>query len=577
MYSIFVTILFVVFVVFYLTYNTVNIIDKMYISMSLIILFYTILISYNCNNNVENFDEPNKNLSEVLSSSEMIDMEEDISKIEKNLVLYYTAFNTLSYPSFGKSWKNITKSKQSSNTCNEKLEDSKNLSFDLAPIYARKTGFLLGSNRIYGPYSNSLGIDFNRAYTFVIVVKHGNIGMTSNDIDDIELFKLYANSPNNNALSLYIDRESLELTDMVQKGKLFLQYTNKNPIQCVLSKNDTSIVFNKDSVSFYYITKDYDYIRIMYMTERSSTVWTLCHIPLFTEDITFSNKELIINRYANWNANIYSFAIYNAAFTDEDATYFQSNYLTQFTKNVNQSYINMMNKYNTVVNTLQSITKCQFDENTCNICSSVDDWTDVNKILKSSPQCKNAIDNYCKANPTHNFCKCWDTKQVMYNTNSCKIFRSLFGDNNACITNLSEDDIQFIKSKHKLITVDECPKDIEVPKNKKNKYEDYDFERLKINIDSSQYKNNMVLPKIEVDNTTISKNIQKESENIDVNTSPGSNINITQKYNETMNGDSIDKDVNDMIYNTRNNSNEQKHIEGPNQGFYNSFMRMMGL
>lgn len=332
-------------------------------------------------------------------------------------------------------------------------------------------------------------------------------------------------------MSLYIQKESIEVIDTIQKGLLYFQYTNKDPVECIINRGDTAISFNKDLISFYFISKDLDYIRILYMNDRNQTVNEICRIPLTTEDITFSNKEFVINRFANWNANIYTFGVYSSSFTDEDAVFFQSHYSAQLIKNVDPTFISIANSYNETVSALQRITKCPFDKTTCDTCSMVKSWTSTSEILKSSYECKKKIGEYCKNNQSHEFCTCWDVKGTMYNTSSCKLFRGLFGEEKACIENLSEEDLLYVKQKYKLLDIEECPKNVKNTKHHKNTYSDYDYEKLKINLDNNQ------------DNSTT-----KEYSDIPV---------VTRELSSPL--------------------HTPERIDGPNHSFFNNFMKVIGM
>lgn len=582
---------FIVLIIIYIVYAEVKSPDIWFLYGSILVLLYTtICICHKQSKNIEMFEEQDStssgrllseeiSISDILTNNKKIDLEEDISKISINLKRYYTVFNSVSYPSFGKTWINIAPVKNEKD-CDESGRD---LQFDIAPVFTRRYGHLLGSNRLIGPHSNSLGIQFNRPFTLILVVRHGNIDTSVDREKDIELIKLYANSPNNNGISLYIKRNSVEQVDTIQRGKLLLQYADKYPLECVVNQSDNGIIFQKETLSFYFITKEVDYLRVMYMSDRNTSVNELCRMPMTTEDITFSNKEMVINRNANWYANIFTFGVYNAAFTDEDALYFHTYYTLHYTRNVDAGYINMTNKYNEAIRALETLSKCPFDKDTCHTCSMVSDWTNINNIIKSPMTCKSAINEFCKNNQTHSYCTCWDVKQLVYNTSTCQQFRGLFSDDNACLENLTEEDLKYIKSKYKLLSPDECPKEVKPVKPRKNKYQDYDYNRLKVRLHDSIDTNTSALDDPILPNVTVQTTQQKHG-----------TIVSTTKANDIEESDTTKaEEVLDKIIQTKENvvSASSRHIvtkneitddipqkiEGPNQGFFNSFMRVVGL
>lgn len=484
-------IIFTLLVSFYLITNDVRSPDQWIIFVSLLVMLFTAVKP--SKDTVEGFSNDGLalkseavTLADILKTHKKIDLEENIDDISASLVLYTTAFNSKSYPNYGKSWISIAPApKSSTKDCST---GDKSLLFELNPIYSRKTGFYLGNNRLVGPLCNSLNIQFHNTFSIIMVVKHSNL-MISQGNQEIEFLKLYANSPNNNALSMYIKRDSLAITNNVQMGSLMFQYADQSPKQCLMNTQDNLMHLDKDLLVFYYIIKDIDNIRILYMTEKSNIIHQVLKFNVANEDITFSNKELILNRLLSWNANLYNFALYNMALSDDDVTSFYNHIMGEYIKNVDQGFTKVVTKYNTTIDFLNNFANCPFDKTTCDACTSVTSWCDSTQMMAAGTSCRKAIDTFCTLNPKNQACKCWDTTSTLYNSESCKLYRSIFGTRDNFLNFLSVEDLEYIKKKYNLLTLDECPKDIvQKPGFAKTSYTDYDYDKLKVKMEEDAYK-----------------------------------------------------------------------------------------
>jgi hypothetical protein len=479
-------ILFILLVVAYLITNKVGSPDTWIIFVSVLVLLFTLLkphpVEGFVNDGLMLKSQP-VTLNDILSTNTKVTAEEDITDIASGLTFYTTAFNATSYPNFGKSWVNIAPSLATTppQTCGSKTNSATNLTFDLTPIYSRKTGFYLGNNKLVGPYSSALNIQFHSTFSIVMVVKHSNL-LVANGNNEIEFLKLYANSPNNNGMALYLKQNSLSVVNNVQMGNLQFQYSDQSPRQCLINKEDTLMHLDKDSLVFYYIIKDIDSIRILYMTEKSNIIYQLLRFNISNDDITFSNKEMVINRLASWNANIYNFAVYKTVMSDDNVTSFYNHVMHDYMKNADPTFTGIINKYNSTIDFLTNMTKCPLDKTACDTCTTVSSWVDPTPMIIAPSSCKTAVDTYCKANPKDAACKCWDTTSSIYASDSCKLYRSIFGNNKDNFLNfLSNDDLEYIKNKYKLLSLDECPKDLKKQKMLDNQYPKYDYNKLKIN------------------------------------------------------------------------------------------------
>lgn len=405
-----------------------------------------------------------------------ISTEEVISEIQTDLAVYLTTYNIKSYEEqSGKTWSNIASMKSDGNVADTNIAS---FTFAKDPIFSRNTGFYLGNNSITGPFCNTLNIKFHNTYSIILACKHGNL-INANDESDIELVKLYANSSNNNGLSLFIDGTSLTNNNNIQQGSLMVQYADMEPVKCLYNPNDTLIALDKGILTFYIIIKDIDRLRILTMNEKANTIHEIASIVIPNSDITFSNKEFMINRFSNWNTNIISLGIYKINISNEMMSNYYKHTINNYVTTLDPSYNNAIEKYNTVATQLTNIISCPFDKATCDKCVDVKKWYGNQDVLNASNDCKKMINTFCINNPTHPNCSCWDPTNAIFSNATCKSYRMIFsGDNSGIktdiINGLSDSDIEYIKEKY----ASNFTKDQEEEKNVVDEDDSKEYDRI---------------------------------------------------------------------------------------------------
>jgi len=431
-----------------INYKALTIFDITLIIISIIILILSLIFVWiKSKKNIECFISQELKTLSSDSLYQIFNSDENIDEININLVCYLSIFNPNSINLNNNKniiWNNIIKN------------NSFNLDKPLIQTDKHRGINLGGSNKLTGPLSNNLGIKFNMPYSICIVCKHHKLINENNN--DIELFKLYANSANNNAITFYIKNGSIVSTNNVQNAQLLFQYTNSAPLLCLINQNDTLINFDKDILTFYFIIRGTDNIKIITMSENSNIAHVILQANIANNsDITFSNKELYINRNLNWNASLLSFAIYNSAISDDFINKFYNHIMTEYYKSIDPSFNYLLNKYNIIAQEMNAISSCPYDATTCNSCNDITNWNDINQVIHSNSKCKQKINDYCTTNTTNPLCKCWDTKSTFYNTDTCKIFRSIFNNNLPFMDNITPDILNKIKLDYNLINRDDCP------------------------------------------------------------------------------------------------------------------------
>jgi hypothetical protein len=431
--------IFAILVLIYIVINkqSINKLDTLLLLVSVVALTWKALSNGNA---LEGFS--NSKVTEGIS------LEEDFSKISENLQLYFTSFNKLSYTQGSRLWRNIMET--------EKTQDGiickTNLVFDSIPNYSSKDGFGLDTNGITGPLSNTLKVKASKPYTLAMTFKTGNLKQSIGKNGVIEILKLYANSPNNNALSIYIPEGTIKVQNNAQFGKLMLHYTDTKPIECKLSALDNLFNLDDNTLTFLFFVRHEGYARLLYMTDKSKTVNQIARFDIPNSDTTFSNKEMSINRFKNWNARIINFAVYDTAFTDGNASLFYDHVLSLFIKFNDPYYMETVNQYNKATSEIKKLMECPFNESICKKCSLVTQWNDLSQVVTAPLECRKEILKFCTKNPSHPFCKCWDTKNAVSEQNSCKGLRQIFATDDPIFScnNMSKDDLKCVSNKYNL-------------------------------------------------------------------------------------------------------------------------------
>jgi hypothetical protein len=463
---------FVLVVIVYILTNKKHIskLDVSLLLVSVVALFWKQMTYKSA---IERYLEVPNTLSTLLNELKPINDEENYESISKNLLMYYTTFNSKSHTYGTKIWRNVI---DTTSTTSGDLQCNSSMQFDLLPSFSKIAGFTLGPNKLTGPYSNTLGINYRSQYSLMLVFQHGNLRNNATATNKIELIKLWANSPNNNGVSLYIEPGSLNVTNNTQFGKLMLQYGDYSPVHCKISKDDELLPIESNILCFLFIIKDDDKVKVVYMTERSNSLYTLAEFNVANTDITFSNKELFINRFNNWNANILNFGVYKSALSDVNVTNIYQHILSLYLKTTDPNYKPIVDTYNDTIEKLNKYIQCPFDQKTCNDCKDVIEWNDINQVMNASTTCRKSISAFCKKNTNHPFCKCWNTKSSEYKSNNCSILRSMF--ENDKLTCMTQDEIGKLTKQCKKTLKKSDETGVSYPNN-------YTFDKVRVKYDDS--------------------------------------------------------------------------------------------
>jgi hypothetical protein len=345
-------------------------------------------------------------------------LQENFASISKNLVQYFTVFDKDSYEDGKKEWKNIVNIKGFN--CDTSMRLTKPTKFYV------QTGLELGGNSLIGPLSNTMNIRFGNPYTICLAVSVKQLIKSKNAI---ELFKMYANSSNNNGIRIYISPETVDMSNGANSGSLYFQFADKEPVLCRVSTNDNKMNFPQNTLLFFVIVRQPSKVQLLMLNEKTDKLNEIASVNVETTDVTFSNKELVINRYGNWDGNIYNIAFFNNALDDIRVTTYYMYIKDLYTKYNNPAYLDALKKYTDSLKAYTMLKSCPFPADVCKKCTSVDDWSNFSTIINAPTSCKQSIAKYCSNNPKHPFCECWNKSSPKYTSTTCTLLRALYMSN----------------------------------------------------------------------------------------------------------------------------------------------------
>lgn len=478
-----ISVVFIVMIILYIIFNFRNMyyVDTLMLVTAVLILGFTVFNNRNSKKHLETFTSDNTLRDMILQDLSPLQQDEDPSIITKTASVYLTVFNNKSYPGSGKEIYNLA-FKENSKTCS-----TPNKTFNLENIvtFDRVSGIVMNTNRIVGPFSNNLGIQMQGAFSMFFTCKHGSF--VSNNESEVEFLKLYANSENNNGLALFIPSNTIVTSADNQTARLTLMFGHRSYPCTIPSSTQQTMSFDKTNITSYFIVKQTDSITVYSLVGDAAGPTKILEVALSESTDTFSNKEFVMNRFRNYKGSVYQVGVIPAAISTQDVQRIHNHCTSQYKKVTSADYVAAAENYNKMLEYLKSFTNCPFNTDTCSNCTSITNWTDTTQLLTASADCRKAINTFCRDNPKHFRCQCWDTNGTQYNTTSCKMYRGIFDPDRAMYDNLSQDDINYVKNKYTLIRPEDCPKPV-IPDVKscvnenlvKNTYQEYDFNKVKI-------------------------------------------------------------------------------------------------
>lgn len=444
---------------------------------SIVVLFIIIILIQQKKQNKEHFDNNSStpNLDKILSligvqnnaaitTSDITtnlnimnsNYNEDLSNINLGLTLYFSAFSTNSYPSSSKIWYNMSPFfANAQSSCPDVQQSDTNMTFTQTPSYSRENGFGIGNNTIIGPKSYQTGLSGNSSYTIFFMMNFKSFNDNSNNY---EILKLFGNTMNNNGITLFINKDSVTSVASTFAVNITINIGTQS-VNCTDPTTGlyTIIINPNHTYMFAFIKNDNLISFIMFpnidnLTSNAQTrLILLDKQPITNEDVLFSNKELVINRFLNIQGNIYTFGTFNRSLDENSITLLYLHMQSELQK-TSQLLQNLATQIQALQNKIDMSKSCPYDSTVCTPCASVKDWTNMNNvILNGSSNCLASIDTFCHTNPENDQCVCWNDNNLMSKTVQCQNYVNIFNTTKSFTPdNIDHETLLQIKEKQNL-------------------------------------------------------------------------------------------------------------------------------
>ena len=362
---------------------------------------------------------------------------DDLDLIPQYPLIYLSVFTKNSFNEKEGIWKNLASNKHD-------FKFNKNIIFN--PI----KGITLNDNVLTGPLCSEIGIVYKENYTIVFTYILDIIEPDSFGGEHASLIKLFGNSENNNAIEIWIDKNSIVKNHGNVSGSFYVLYGGSEHT----GKEDLKFFdLNPDKLTTFFITKDGTEFKIYVKQENPDEGKEPINVVnlstnVTNENITFSNKELVINRNGNLKADIVNLAIYNRRFSIDDMNDYSNQLYLLYMRNIDPNHHVLASKYNLLINKYKRATACPYDTETCQSCKGVD-WSNQSTIIDTSLKCKEKINNYCSVNKDDPGCYCWTDDNKT--REACTLFKRIFNKNFDIYSNLTQEELNKIKKAYQLV------------------------------------------------------------------------------------------------------------------------------
>lgn len=389
-------------------------------------------------------------------------VEDDVSDIKDVTSVYLTAFNNKSYSGSGLTWMSIASPSSIKNACST---DSYKFAFAKDPQYSRANGFNTDKNVITGPLACSLGIEFSGSFSIMFGFRMKSMASAK---DDVELIQLKANSSNNNGLSIFIPAASIR-DSYGQFMTCKLQVMVGTSSFTASFQGGQNVPFEYNSLYLMFLVKSRDTIKMMYMKNDNSAIVQILDAKGSFSGTNFSNSPMIINRKGTWQADLFNFAIFNVALDESNIHTMYNKAMDTYFQNTDQRYQSVALQRDDYRKQLDALKACPYNDDTCKSCQDVKDWRNpIGVVGSSSESCKKAINSYCALNTKDALCGgCYDSHNINYNNDVCRMTRNILSNPSGFYKSLydemSNTDIDYVKSKYSLIANADCTKPTAAP------------------------------------------------------------------------------------------------------------------
>ncbi len=392
------------------------------------------------------------------------DYNENLQQIQTGLTIYYSAFSKKSFPTISKTWNNISPFFLVPNkSCPDVQYEITHANFSQPPTYSRESGFSLGKLILQGPKSHELGISGNSSFTIFFTARFTSFEATANanaNESNYEILKIFANTPNNNGLTLFIPENKKTTTDSsTYNVTIGVQYGTQTVYGEDPKTKKPDIVINTGFTYMFVIVKDgldltlHIFPNIDNISSNPQSRNTIINKFKLSsqQDVLFSNKEMVINRNANVYTQIFNFGTYNRGLDDNAIASVFIHTQTELHKS-NQLLKDLATQIQLLRSQVNQLKACPYDVNVCTQCKDIKDWTNITDVLgNANDGCLTSINEFCKKNPKHPQCRCWDASNSISKTKQCTNYVNIFTKANIITPdNIDNKSLENIKNTHNL-------------------------------------------------------------------------------------------------------------------------------
>lgn len=352
---------------------------------------------------------------------------EDLTDIyNNNMTLYYSIFSVNSYklPS-EKLWYNISpffethvmKDCPTRNQMNLTHINNGNVDIDMI---GRFNGVPINNTTLEGPLSYQMGFE-PRGFSVFLLYKFETLTY-GQEKDFTNIFHIFGNTLYNNAVDLAIVNNSIRFD---QKETYTLKFALRYSSDEIIISQDVEVNINnvhllsfvKDSLNIYVYLNDMN---------RNTEVEIFKHVlngEKHKFDLLLSNKKFVINENKKFNCNIFAISVFNQPIIDRLKVI---KYFSNELYKISDEFKRLAMVFLSAQMAVKKLSQCPYSKETCEICGSVKDWTDMD-ITKLNKECLSAINKNCSLDPSIRNCDCWEKSQK---TNDyCTKYRSIFDSN----------------------------------------------------------------------------------------------------------------------------------------------------
>lgn len=360
------------------------------------------------------------------------------------LVSYVSAFQTKSYPGTHAAnvWQDVAGGARAEGAGVASTCQPANMDFTFStghPSWTAGLGFSLANSVLIGPLSMNV-LKTTRAYTVFCLFQV--TGLPSNG-RAVRMLSIPANgSPRQNGVTIDLSAIGAATGSSI-KAHVQLTVGNQPPMMCSDNSvddasGDQTVAFDTNARYLLSITRSSVNVRVSLFHVESSSARclpnTLLNAKIVDDALVYNNQPVVINTNGSdvgggILGNIMCFGIFDGALDPQDEALMCVHYHDLL---LLQDPVVMLARSTAATATAKLA--CPYDKATCTACASVTSWTNPFEIANGGPACTAAINLFCKQNPTHKGCECYNpdaAKLTETTRKTCQALTSAYsGDDN---------------------------------------------------------------------------------------------------------------------------------------------------